>query len=417
MNELFEKFEYRTTFCESWHIRKKLLEDPYYDNQMLQFYEYGYVRCRRNGEEPLNVGNIRHQWGIYFITGGTCVCRQANGSSELKKNDLLLLAPNSASQFTVTGGSTLEARKLFFMDTPAVHILTAKLFQEKKVHISSPEEVSKIFDGMENTLLAPSKLELRDLSIALYALLAEIARQCPDRESGLTMDSVRTELECSPWNNYDIPLLAKKCGLSTRTFQRKFKSAMGVSFLAYLTSCKINLACRLLRNKEYSLKEIIRMCNFRSHAYFYRIFRNATGVSPGMYRSTLSGDRNFRTGLGDIRRHAPAPDELTDTRKNILWHIMGNGRISLSRLAEVLSLHRSAVQKNIQYLKKHGFLSRSGSARAGRWIIAEKYKRFFTVSLPCPPAPPGKRKRSTCRTRKKSRTAKTSPVPIQTETK
>jgi hypothetical protein len=40
------------------------------------------------------------------------------------------------------------------------------------------------------------------------------------------------------------------------------------------------------------------------------------------------------------------------------------------------------VQKHIQYLKIHGYLVRTGSARAGYWSIGKKYKSFFSGYTP-----------------------------------
>ena len=382
MKDLFDKFEFNSANCESWHIRKKILVNAHYDNQMLQFYDYGEVRCGRSGEEPLCNSGATETWGLYFFVSGSCRCRKGKEILLLRKYDILLLEPDKSYSFEVTGKQKLHVRKLFFMDTPAARFLLTVLLQEGFMHISDPDELTVIFNNMEKILTTSSKMNLRDLSISIYSLLAEISRQCPDSESFLTIHSVVSEVECAPWNNYNVPELAKKCGLSARSFQRQFKSFTGHSFLTYLTNCKIHLACRLLQNKKYALKEIIKICNFRSHPYFYRLFKSVTGVSPGAYRSNLSGDKYFETGVRDIKNQPPSPEDLTPTRKNIIWHIWGNRHISITCLASILSLHRSVVQKNIQYLKKHGYLLRNGSARAGFWSIAEKYKSFFSGYTP-----------------------------------
>ena len=382
MDELFDKFEYNSANCKSWHIRKKTLEHSHYDNQMLQFYDYGEIECSRTGEEPLFYSGNNDCWGLYFVTGGVCRCRRNSDVFQLRKHDLLLLESGNCYSFEVLGKQALVVKKLFFMDTPVARFLVTPLLQEEFLHINEHGELLQIFNQLETLLTAPSRLQLRDLGICIYSLLAEISRQYPDSESGLTIHSVVSEVQCAPWNNYNIPELAKKCSLSTRSFQRQFKSITGHSFLTYLTNCKIHLACRLLQNKKYSLKEIIRVCNFRSHPYFYRLFKSVTGFSPGTYRKNLSGDRYFETGLRSMENQPPSPENLTDIRKNILWHIWGNRHISISSLASILSIHRSAVQKHIQYLKIHGYLVHNGSARAGYWSLGEIYKSFFSGCTP-----------------------------------
>ena len=378
MDELFDKFEYNSANCESWHIRKRMLEHPHYDNQMLQFYDYGEVNCSRTGEEPLFYSEKCEFWGLYFVMSGSCRCRRNTDIFQLRKYDLLLLESGNSYSFEVLGKQKLVIKKLFFMDTPVARFLVNPLLQEDFLHINEHGELLKIFNQMETLLTASSRMRLRDLGICIYSLLAEISRQSPDSESVLTIHCIISEVECAPWNNYNIPDLAKKCSLSTRSFQRQFKSITGHSFLTYLTNRKIHLACRLLQNKKYSLKEIIRVCNFRSHPYFYRLFKSVTGFSPGSYRKNLSGDRYFENCQRNMESRIPSPEDLTDTRKNILWHIWGNPHISISSLASILSIHRSAVQKHVQYLKIHGYLVHNGSARAGCWSFGEKYKSFFS---------------------------------------
>ena len=382
MDELFDKFEYNSANCKSWHIRKRMLEHCHYDNQMLQFYDYGEINCSRTGEEPLYYSGNNDSWGFYFVTAGTCRCRRNTDHFQLRKYDLLLLEPGKNYFFEVLGKQKLVIKKLFFMDTPVARFLANSLLQTDFLHINEHGELLKIFDRLESLLIAPSRMSLRDLGICVYSLLAEVARQCPDSESVLTIHSIVSEVECTPWNNYDIPELAKKCSLSTRSFQWQFKSFTGHNFLTYLTNCKIHLACRLLQNENYSIKDIIRICNFRSHPYFYQLFKAVTGVSPASYRKNLSGDRFFETGLRNMESRIFSPEELTEVRKNILWYIWGNRHISISSLASILSIHRSAVQKHIQYLKVHGYLVRTGSARAGYWSLGKKYKSFFSGYTP-----------------------------------
>lgn len=369
MKKLFEKLEYNTVYCSSWHIRKNSLEKTHFDNQLLQFYDYGFASCKRKGETPLNHSATSSHWSILFITGGSCIFQTRSGNIELKKNDFLVQPPNIKSNFIITRGNTLKVKKLLFEDTPPVRTLAAKFIQNPCLHTTNPEELEKLFERMEKILVTPSEMQLRDLSICIYSILAEAVRQLPDKESVLSMRSIVTEIACAPWNNYTLPELAKKCGLSTRSFQRKFKEQTQQSFLAYLTNCKLDLASRLLRNKHYSIKEVIKMCNFRSEPHFYKLFKSYTGIVPGMYRRNFREDDHLKSCLGNLESHAPEEMNLTGTRKKILAYIRGNKKISIAELAEALSLHRSAVQKNIQYLKNHGFLRRSGSTRAGSWLL------------------------------------------------
>ena len=129
MDEFFDKFEYNSANCESWHIRKRMLEHSHYDNQMLQFYDYGEVNCSRTGEAPLFYSGKNGLWGLYFVMAGSCRCRKNTDTFQLRKYDLLLLEAGNSYFFEVQGKQNLVIKKLLFMDTPVARFLVNPLLR------------------------------------------------------------------------------------------------------------------------------------------------------------------------------------------------------------------------------------------------------------------------------------------------
>ena len=56
---------------------------------------------------------------------------------------------------------------------------------------------------------------------------------------------------------------------------------------------------------------------------------------------------------------------LSKIRVHIIETINKNSKISMTELAEELSISRTAVQKNIKFLKENGYINRVGSAKGG----------------------------------------------------
>ena len=50
----------------------------------------------------------------------------------------------------------------------------------------------------------------------------------------------------------------------------------------------ITITLELLKNESYALADIPSMVGFEEQSYFIRVFRAATGVSPGRYRKEHS---------------------------------------------------------------------------------------------------------------------------------
>jgi len=81
-----------------------------------------------------------------------------------------------------------------------------------------------------------------------------------------------------------IPDLARRAGMSPRSFLRHFRGAVGLTPGSYLQRLRVSRACGLLRSTDQTAAEVGAACGLADPAYFGRIFRRATGVAPGAYR-------------------------------------------------------------------------------------------------------------------------------------
>ena len=63
-----------------------------------------------------------------------------------------------------------------------------------------------------------------------------------------------------------------------------FKQHVGTTLIEYITKKKINYACNLLQNTNFSILEISTMLNYDSLAHFNRVFKKTTGKTPREYK-------------------------------------------------------------------------------------------------------------------------------------
>lgn len=95
-------------------------------------------------------------------------------------------------------------------------------------------------------------------------------------------------------DRFSIPQLAGKCGLSETAYRKRFKAATGTSPLQYINALKIEKARQMLSGiEDISIKEICDSLSFYSLPYFYKVFREHTGLTPMKYRAlqlNASGD-------------------------------------------------------------------------------------------------------------------------------
>ena len=86
-------------------------------------------------------------------------------------------------------------------------------------------------------------------------------------------------------SEWDLNLMAKKCGLGRSAFSEYCKKITNRTPLTYLRHLRIKRACRMLENSfEMNVKKISSLCGYHSNQYFTREFRRVTGFTPTEYR-------------------------------------------------------------------------------------------------------------------------------------
>jgi transcriptional regulator GlxA family with amidase domain len=78
--------------------------------------------------------------------------------------------------------------------------------------------------------------------------------------------------------------LAARFGLSERTLSRRFATATGHGPQAYLRHARIRHAMRLLETTRDPIDQVRLWAGYTDPAAFRRVFKQATGLSPGRYR-------------------------------------------------------------------------------------------------------------------------------------
>lgn len=86
-----------------------------------------------------------------------------------------------------------------------------------------------------------------------------------------------------------FPQVAERFGMSVRTFNRRFKGAVGETPLAYLQKIRINTARDLLKTSNLSVGEIADKVGYQDTGYFTSLFKKHLSTTPIAYRETVRG--------------------------------------------------------------------------------------------------------------------------------
>jgi AraC-like DNA-binding protein len=131
-----------------------------------------------------------------------------------------------------------------------------------------------------------SQMSLTNLLDALVWNCAELPESTPCADERLV--AVRQFIE----KNYAEPIavddLAVLAGMSKGYLFRAFKGAFGQPPLAYQQQLRIDAAKTMLRATALRCREVALRCGYENSQFFCRLFKRATGVSPGRFRKQMN---------------------------------------------------------------------------------------------------------------------------------
>jgi transcriptional regulator GlxA family with amidase domain len=81
-----------------------------------------------------------------------------------------------------------------------------------------------------------------------------------------------------------VAAVVKECGIPERSLKRRFKVATGSTLITYAQNLRIEEAKRLLETGNSTADEIAALVGYENPAFFRRVFKRTTGLTPGAYR-------------------------------------------------------------------------------------------------------------------------------------
>ncbi len=266
---------------------------------------------------------------FHVVTEGTCWVRANSLANplELKPGDLILF-PHGEPHALVShaDGETIPAQKLiatpkesdgtrpvfggngqatrlicghFEYDRALAHPLMAGLPD----HIFLPKRAGSSNDWIQTAteLTVAEAAANRDGSSAVVDRLAEVLliqavrqhlsdAQTPqsfvhalnDAALGKALKAIH-DAPAHPW---DLQTLAQLTNTSRSVFASRFKDALGVPPMQYVTDWRLQKARQLLRENQNALAEVGLAVGYQSEFAFAKAFKRHFGIPPGQYRQS-----------------------------------------------------------------------------------------------------------------------------------
>lgn len=163
-----------------------------------------------------------------------------------------------------------------------------KSFPDLRLHNSDPGEYDthmQFVDYLRRFDLMPMSSRMQMQGVMLQ-ILSAVIRHAVLRPWALDsrMSKIANVIASRIGENIPVKELASIANISLDHFTRTFKSCFGLTPLQYINRKRIERACNILVNNQYTVKEVAFSIGFDDPAYFIRLFKKFTGTTPQRYR-------------------------------------------------------------------------------------------------------------------------------------
>lgn len=131
--------------------------------------------------------------------------------------------------------------------------------------------------------------QIKSTILSLYDKIFEQIkrRKLPPEYSEVTKKAI-LYLFSNYMNAISLEDVAGFIGVNNAYLSRVFKKETGRGFIEYVNMFRIDISKRLLLNDREKLKDIATKSGFTSYNYFFKIFKEITGLTPQEYRNANS---------------------------------------------------------------------------------------------------------------------------------
>ena len=223
---------------------------------------------------------------VEHASAGTKLCSVGTGSCLLAEAGLLAGRPatthwNYFDQFTRRYPDTLlKSRHLITQSDNIYCVGSVNSIADLMVHIVEEWFGSRIARAIENQFSPEIRRAFR---------AASYQNEPDSSHHDETVVQAQQWLQDHLAESVSIGSLARQLGMSSRTLNRRFKAATGLSPQAYLQNLRVAAAKDLLRHSNLGIGEIAWQIGLQDVSYFSQLFRRHSGISPLRYREAVRG--------------------------------------------------------------------------------------------------------------------------------
>ena len=209
---------------------------------------------------------------------------QLRGENILHPGDVVIERSRSQQLASSTlADDILHRLVLIICRTPAFDLLTQTLFPENQSIIrgGGTGEIREIFQQISEE--AAGQGDEKKISVLIFQLLQSLSLRCRNKKLPPPLTKALEFIRKQGFQPLLRQNIARAAGVSERKLNDLFREFMDQTPAQYLIERRIDFAKELLASNKFTVSETARMAGFSSTEFFIRVFRQATGTTPGKW--------------------------------------------------------------------------------------------------------------------------------------
>lgn len=118
----------------------------------------------------------------------------------------------------------------------------------------------------------------------IRCLLKYFSKQNPNTNTKVDIDAIINYINLNYQKELFLDNLAETFGTTSKYLSKAIKAYLGVTFLTYLSTLRVNKAKELLQYENKSINDIYREVGFSNRNAFTIAFKKVTGTTPSEYK-------------------------------------------------------------------------------------------------------------------------------------
>ena len=232
-----------------------------------------------------------HNWYLYLIN-----YRQfpKSDSNLLEERQFVLRRPDTPFPFYLPGNETVGYYWIYFTGNFVEQLLKDCDLEPDRIYTLQEDQMQLLRQRFADLFTEAAKKRFGYQNMVashLISILVQLGRYSQDEAAKVAQQS-RRRMEKSllyiQGNFSDCGLsiagLAAREHLSESRYRELFRRTFGISPSEAIAQTRISNACHLLQTTNMNITYIANCCGYQDIAYFSRLFKQKTGVSPTDYR-------------------------------------------------------------------------------------------------------------------------------------